>query len=114
MRASLTEQVLLILNVPPGLEEPVVDWLLEQEHFAGFTSMSASGHSAQHEGLTTAEQVSGRQRRVQFQVHMASEHVSEFVAGASEAFGKADVHYWALPILECGPLRQPNEAALSE
>ena len=74
-----TSESLVILNAPPSLEEALVDWLLAHGSGTGFTSFPAEGHSTRHDNLSTAEQVSGRQRRQQFQVQMASAAVDEFL-----------------------------------
>lgn len=98
------DQALVVLNVPPSLEEAIIDWLLARQDGAGFTSIAASGHSACHQGLSAAEQVSGRQRRLQFQIQMRTESVDAFLASARATFGTADVHYWVLPMSTGGHL----------
>lgn len=94
------------LNVAPALEERVVDWLLEREDSLGFTSYAANGHGRSHEHLSVAEQVSGRQRRLEFHVEVPAESVDSFVAGLSAAFGGADVYYFVLPVIRSGHLRE--------
>lgn len=93
------DAALVVLTAAPALEEPLIDWLLDRGGNGGFTSMPVSGHSARHEGLTLTEQVRGRQRRVQFQVHMPVDAVADFLADARDAFGGTDLHYWVLPIM---------------
>jgi hypothetical protein len=99
------KESLIVLNVPPSLEEPVVDWLLAREGGAGFTSFPVFGHSTSHEDLSPAEQVSGRQRRQQFQVQMREDAVGPFLDDARKAFGAAGVHFWVLPLSQGGHLR---------
>jgi hypothetical protein len=93
------DAVLVTLNVAPAIESAVVDWLLDRPESAGFTSLPVSGHSARHAGLSAVEQVTGRQRRVQFQVHMTSAALDGFLAAARERFGGTDAHYWVVPIM---------------
>ncbi len=93
------DAVLVTLTVAPAIESAVVDWLLDRPESAGFTSLPVSGHSARHEGLSAVEQVTGRQRRVQFQVHMAPTALAAFLAAARERFGGTDAHYWVAPIM---------------
>jgi hypothetical protein len=102
MTDARAEEVLVVLNVPPSLEEAVVDWLLARKESTGFTSFPVSGHSTRHEGLSLAEQVSGRQARQQFQVQIAATAVGQFLEEARHAFGAAGIHYWALPLLAGG------------
>lgn len=95
-------EALVVLNVPPQLEETVVDWLLERVGGAGFTSYRVSGHTTKHEDLSAAEQVSGRQRRQQFQVQIDADVVQGFLSDARDTLGAADVHYWVLPVMQTG------------
>jgi len=98
------DQALIVLNAPPKLEEPVVDWLLSRGDGAGFTSFPVFGHSASHEHLSPAEQVSGRQRRQQFQVQIRTERVEAFLDDFRISFGTADTHFWVLPLIAGGSL----------
>jgi len=98
------DDVLLVLSVRPALEEPVVDWLLAWQGDSGFSSTRVDEHNAGHEQLTPAEQVRGRQTRVQFQVRLPAERLDALLAAARADFGAADVHYWVLPLLDGGHL----------
>lgn len=102
MSLDASSESLLILNAPPSLEEALVDWLLAHKHGTGFTSFPAQGHSTRHDNLSIAEQVSGRQRRQQFQVQMASASVDEFLDALETSLGGAGIHYWVLPISRSG------------
>lgn len=95
---------LVVLDVPPALEDALIDWLLDRPDNAGFSSTRSSGHSAAHENLSAAEQVSGRARRLQFQIHMPLAAVDKFIADAQMNFANADVHFWVTPMLAAGPL----------
>ena len=99
MRSFEPNAVLVTLTVSPAIEPAVIDWLLGRPESAGFTSTPVSGHSARLEGLSSVEQVTGRQRRVQFQVHMPFADLDGFLAAARERFGGTDAHYWAVPIV---------------
>lgn len=102
MNAAGREQVLVVLNVPPELEEPVIDWLLAREGGTGFTSFPAYGHSTDHENLSAVEQVTGRKPRQQFQIQMRLDSLETFMQSLRATFGAADVHYWAIPVFEGG------------
>lgn len=97
-----TEQHLLVLSAPPALEEALIDWLLEHGEGAGFTTQPVSGHSSRHGHLSLAEQVSGRQRRVQFQVHATADRVRALLEGLQREFQGGDVHYWIAPLAAVG------------
>ena len=102
------KQVLVVITSPPSLESQLVDWLLEQDGGTGFSSVSAHGHSTHHNHLSIAEQVSGRQRRKQFQVQIEGEGLEHFIAALTAEFGGADLHYWVLPVLAGGHLGEAN------
>ncbi len=99
-----TMQGLLILIVPPSLEELLVDMLLKQTEISGFTTSNVSGHGSSHgEGavaLSLAEQVSGRQQRVQFMMHAALEDLQKLIVELKTQFRKTDIHYILMPIAE--------------
>ena len=96
--------VLLVLSVRLGLEEPVVDWLLAWRGDHGFSRVAVEEHSARHEELTAAEQVRGRQNRLQFQVRIPAAQLDDLIDSARREFGGADVGYWVLPLLRSGHL----------
>lgn len=102
MTDSHCDQALIVLNTPPMLEEAVVDWLLSRGDGAGFTSFPVFGHSASHEHLSPAEQVSGRQRRQQFQIQISTEGVETFLDDFRMSFGMADTRFWVLPLMAGG------------
>jgi Protein of unknown function (DUF3240) len=104
MNASIDGQVLAAITCSPALESQLIDWLLLQEGGAGFSSVQVHGHSTRHEHLSIAEQVSGRQRRLQFQIQLDAARLDEFLGGLKSEFAGADIHYWAVPILAGGHL----------
>jgi len=104
MNASMNGQVLAVLAVPPALESQLVDWLLLREGGTGFSSTPIHGHSTRHEHLSIAEQVSGKQRRVQFQIQLDAARLDEFLSGLHQDFSGADLHYWVVPVLAGGHL----------
>ena len=105
MRASSTEQVLAVITSPPALESQLVDWLLSNDEGVGFSSVAIHGHSTRHNHLSLAEQVSGRQRRLQFQVQLDGDRLDGFLASLKADFRDADLHYWVIPLLAGGSLR---------
>lgn len=101
---SPMESVRVVLNVPPTLEEAVIDWLLGREGNSGFSTYLISGHSSEHQGLSAAEQVSGRRKRLRFEVDMPQPSVAAFLQGARDVVGAADIHCVVYPILASGSL----------
>jgi len=93
-------KTLLVLNIPPALEDDMVDYLLALEEVKGFTSFIAQGHGG-GERLTVTEQVSGRRQRVQFEIIVDEELVELIVSGLSASVGR-DIAYWHLPVSGIG------------
>lgn len=98
------KDVLVILNAPPSLEDHVLDWLVSRPEGSGFTSMPVSGYGGDPKELSIAEQVAGRQQRIQFEVLMSSTLVDKFLEDAGRALGNTAIRYWVLPILAAGHL----------
>lgn len=99
------EQVLLILIVPLKLEELIVDKLLQQSAISGFTSSAVSGHgSFKNTELSLLEQVSGRQRRVQFMLHAERAVLDRLLDELKRDYTDAGLHYILQPVLAAGAL----------
>ncbi|MEQ1531370.1 MAG: DUF3240 family protein, partial [Methylococcales bacterium] len=63
---SNIKEYLVTFNVPPSIEGMVVDCLLLLETARGFSSFPVSAHDHINRGLSIAEQVTGRQRKIRF------------------------------------------------
>jgi len=84
---------LLVVNLPPALEEDLIDYLLAQETVRGFTSYHIKGHG-EFENLSIAEQVSGQIRRVQFEILLDDDEEAHLVvAGLGSEVGR-NIRYW--------------------
>lgn len=104
MNDATDNQVLVVLTSSPLIESQLVDWLLSREDEIGFTSCAVYGHSANHDHLSIAEQVIGRQRRQQIQVVLQHSLLDTFLSSLVSDLGDVDLHYWVLPVLEAGRL----------
>jgi Protein of unknown function (DUF3240) len=91
---------LVILNALSSLEEAIVDCLLTLESEHGFTSFPVNVHHHENKGLSLAEQVSGRQKQICFQIHIDEAGAGVLVKRLQEEFGGAGVQYWVVPMLE--------------
>lgn len=98
------EDCLLLLYTPPSLEESVVDWLLENAEAQGFSTAEVFGHGMRQTGMSLLEQVTGRQRRIQFQVQADRELAARLVADLGQRFAGAGLYYVILPVSDCGSL----------
>jgi hypothetical protein len=99
------ERVAITLNVAPTFEERVVDWLLERDGASGFTSYAAYGHGARQGELSVAEQVSGRQRRIEFRIELPRGSLESFTAALATSFAGTDLYFFVSPLLRSGHLR---------
>lgn len=96
-------QQLLVLNVAPGLEEDLVDLLLSLESAGGFTSYPVRGHGRGSHTMSLAEQVTGRRKRVQFELILEDKQVASLLETLAESVGR-DVYWWTQPVLASGHL----------
>jgi hypothetical protein len=98
----MSELFLVTLIAPPALEETLVDWLLNYESRYGFSTYPLSGHSSRLEGLTLAEQVSGRKGQIGFQIHLPETEWPGLIECLRRNFSGAGVHYWVSPLVDHG------------
>jgi len=101
----MNTEFLLRLNVPPGLEEDIVDLLLANPEIRGYQSFPIRGHGRVG-AMTIAEQVAGRRNRVQFEIVLDSNLLEITLQSLKETFPTPDVIYWVLPVLQSGRLFQ--------
>ena len=100
-------EFLLRLNIPPSLEEDMVDLLLASGEIAGYQSFPIRGHGRVG-AMTIAEQVAGRRDRVQFEIVLDSRLLAATLQKLKEAFPIPDVIYWVLPVLQSGRLSESD------
>jgi len=98
------QQALLTLIVSLELEETLVDWLLEQDHVQGFTSMQVYGHGSGVSAMSVAEQVQGRQKRTQFMVHGQLSALERLLQDIRRQYPRAGLHYFLTPVISAGPI----------
>jgi hypothetical protein len=96
--------VAVTLSLAPSLEERMIDWLLERDDIATFTGHMTYAHGADGRELSVAEQVSGRQRRLELRVEVRAAAVDAWLGALAAAFAGADVDYHVTPILRSGRL----------
>ena len=95
-----TTTTMLVLNASPALEEDVVDFLLTHPSVEDFTSFAAYGHGTRG-AMTVTEQVTGRRKRVQFEILMNEDDVASVTQTLASSFGD-DIRYWQLPVYGIG------------
>ncbi len=97
-----SNEYLVTLNVPPSLEEAVVDSLLLLETEHGFSSFPVNAHHHVNKGLSLSEQVTGRQKRIRFQLYVSVEKLPDLIIKLREDFAGSGIQYWVLPVVENG------------
>ncbi|MEJ8566522.1 DUF3240 family protein [Elongatibacter sediminis] len=96
-------EYLLRLNIPPNLEEDVVDFLLGSDGIKGFQSLPVRGHGLAG-AMSIAEQVAGRRQRIQFEIMLDADRLDALLQRLEEAFPVRDAIYWVTPIVRSGRL----------
>lgn len=96
-----SEMRLLVLNLPPELEDLMVDYLLLQpELIRSFTSLRVRGHGMD-DMMSVAEQVEGRRNLLQFELLLFADAIDPLLADMAEAVGPG-IAYHELPVLRLG------------
>lgn len=96
------KEYLVTINVPPSLEEPIVDTLLMLEEELGFSSFTVNAHHHENKGLSLAEQVTGRQKRVRIQMYVDADDLQTLVEQLKQDFSGSGIQYWVLPVIANG------------
>jgi hypothetical protein len=93
---------LVVLYAPRALEDMMVDFLLSLEAGQGFSSFPANRHHHQSKGLSLAEQVSGRQKQICFQIQTTEKASDLLLQQIREEFVGAGIAYQVLPVWASG------------
>jgi hypothetical protein len=96
------KEYLVTLNVPLSLEEAVVDNLLMLEEELGFSSLVVNAHHHENKGLSLAEQVTGRQKQLRFQMYIDKQGLEPLLTQLKEDFSGSGIQYWVLPVIDNG------------
>jgi hypothetical protein len=100
----MTKEYLVTLNVNPALEEVVVDCLLTMEFERGFCSFPLNAHHHDNLGLSLSEQVSGRQKKIRFQLYVNDADLTALLTQLRAEFSGSAIQYWVQPVVEHGVL----------
>lgn len=91
------------LNVPPLLEDAMVDCLLAIDS-DGFSSLNVNAHTTNHEQMSLLEQVSGRQKMIRFEMYVKPSQLQPLLTHLKQTMHGAGIQYWVLPVLERGTI----------
>lgn len=83
----------LTLLAPVLLEEELVDALLETDFALEFTAGSVYAHASNDEVLSLVEQVTGRRRKIRFEIMVTETHLSALLESLGERLKGSGVHY---------------------
>lgn len=100
----MTDACLLTLISAPSMEETLIDWLLTQEEISGFSSTEIYGHGSRSMHLSLLEQVTGRQKRIQFLVHTQNDIARRLIAELEQKYPNTGLHYLVTPVIEAGQI----------
>ncbi|MCF6203205.1 MAG: DUF3240 family protein [Methylococcaceae bacterium] len=96
------EEFMFTLNAPTSLEESIVDCLLIFEAEHGFETTSINAHDHRNEGLSLAEQVTGRERKIRFQMTLKKQNLAKLINRLKADFSGSGINYWVTPIVDKG------------
>lgn len=96
----------LVLVIAPGLEEELVDLLLEQPAVSGFTSCAVEGNG-NPQNMSLAEQVAGRRQRLRFELILETAQL-DAVLQVLRGRLAADTVYWVEAVERFGKLGKPH------
>ncbi len=100
----MTNFCLLTLISAPSMEETLIDWLLTQEDISGFSSVEIYGHGSRSTHLSLLEQVTGRQKRIQFLIHTQIETAQQLITELQQRYPNTGLHYMMTPIMDAGQI----------
>ena len=92
-------QCLLMIYAPPSVEDTLVDWVLAHAAREGFSSVEAAGHGVRQAGMSLLEQVTGRQRRVQFTIKTETAFADHLIQDMRENFAGVGLRYFIVPLM---------------
>ena len=99
------KEVLLTVVCPLELEQTMIDYLLAFDEKLGFSTTRIYGHGHATKHLSLVEQVEGRKKEIQFQLHVSNEVCRKIIDSLKETYPHTAVHYWSTPLLESGDTR---------
>lgn len=98
------DNYLVTIHAPANLEEAIADCLLSFENAQGFSSFPVGAYKHNNQGLSLAEQVYGRQRKIHFQMYADKKSITSLLTQLKVDFSGAGLEYWVTPITERGEI----------
>lgn len=95
---------LLILEIPPTLEDALVDELLASGLSLDFEIQRVETRAGHEDNLTLLEQVSGRCRRTRIEILGECPAIDQFQATLVKVYGQTGIRFRRLEVADCGRL----------
>lgn len=95
---------LLVVLVPSGRSDDLVDLLMGRVELSGFSRSAAAGFSREHSRLSLRESVQGYRDQVRFEVLGDARLLDTLLAEIADLAGRDRFHWWRLPVLDEGSL----------
>jgi hypothetical protein len=99
-RGRAVKDCLLILIVDQELEDTIVDLLLTRAEISTFTQQEVRSFSRDHANFSVVEQVTGRQRRLMFQVRTSEHTAGGLLRDLRRDLPGAEIESWLMPLLK--------------
>jgi hypothetical protein len=98
----MDEQQMLVIMVPAGLRDDIVDTLIGFDGISGFNMTTIAGYSREHSQYDLREQVEGYRQFFKFEVMHRRDQRETLLGSLRPVCESANIRYWVLPVLEQG------------
>ena len=98
----MDEQQMLVMMVPAGLGDDIVDTLIGIDGISGFNMTTIAGYSREHSQYDLREQVEGYRQFFKFEVMHRRDQRETLLGRLRPVCESANIRYWVLPVLEQG------------
>ena len=94
----MDEDQMLVLMVPEGLRDEVVDTLIALDWISGFNMTTMAGFSREHSQYDLREQVEGYRQLFKFEVLHLRRQRDDLLGSLRPVCESANIRYWLLPV----------------
>lgn len=97
-------EVVLVIMADTELQDALVDWLLSFQDDIVFMSEVVNCYGVDRRSMRLADQVTGYQPKLTFQVQVPLVRAQAICQGLGAAFANTRLRYWITPVLQTGYL----------
>jgi hypothetical protein len=98
----MDEDQMLVMMVPAGLKDEVIDTLITLDGISGFNMTTLAGFSREHSQYDLGEQVEGYRQLFKFEVLHRRRQRDDLLGSLRPVCASANIRYWVLPVAEQG------------